>query len=189
MKRFFAVFALLMLFTFAFSSVACSTNHSTNTDVEDTNRAPSVYELYSNTGNFSFAKLKISSIYENEYYDEAYTQSGGLITNYLVVECIIEEDFYGVQESGKTIYMPIIISSTTITYQYDDAVKPTDRYEKSISNTYYDKSEITEWLTGYDCILAYFRTHESIQLKRKDDPAKEIVTFYNITDNCMQKYN
>lgn len=185
-KRWIAVFASLLLVVCLTPVVFILSKNGSEVDID---RAPSIYELYSNTGYYSFAKLKVSSIYEDEYYYDGYTESGGLIRYYLVMECVIEEDFYGVQESGTTIYMPIILSSTSITYYYDDVSKPTDRYEESTSEAYYEKSELAEWFNEYDFILAYFRTQESQQLKRKDDPDKEKITFYNITNHCMPKFD
>ena len=185
-KRWISAFVSLILVICFIPTVYLLSKHNLGVDLES--MAPSIYELYPNTGNFSFAKIKISSVYDDEYYDEGYTESGGLINYYLVMECVIEEDFYGVQESGTTIYIPVILSSSIITYHNGGDFKYADRYEESTHYAYYEKSELTEWLTGYDCILAYFRTHESVKLKVKDDPAEEIVTFYNMTDNCMPKY-
>ena len=185
MKKILCMIFVSMFLIFSLS--ACSSNvPSSNGGCE---LILDIYQLYSNTGYDSFAKLKISSIYDDEYYDEGYTNSGGFIVYSLVIECVIEEDFYGVRESGTTIYMPIVLHSTSITYHYDDEPKSDTYYEESKSTTYYEKSELVEWLKEYDYLLSFFRTQGSRQLKRKDDPAKEKFTFYNMTGNCKPEYD
>lgn len=186
MKKILCIF--LSVFSILFLS-ACS-SYKFPSEGEGCKLTVDIYELYPNTGYHSFAKLKISSIYDDEYSEGGYTNSGGYIVYSLVIECVIEEDFYGVREHGMTIYMPLVLSSTSITYHYDEEDPKSDTYyEESKSETYYEKSELIEWLTEYDYLLAYFKTWESKQLNRKDDPAKEKITFYNMTDNCTTKYD
>lgn len=181
-RKFLCIFFSMLC---VFSLAACKSNEDQD---ESCGFGPvSIYELYSNTGSYSFAKLKISSI--DEYYDEVYTFKGGYKDDLLVMECVIEEDFYGAKKSGTKIYVPIILSSTTFIYNHDVGSNAIDYYEESNAKTFYEKSEMIEWLTGYDYILAYVRTQESKQLIRKGDLTNEKLTFCDIAHNCMAKYD
>lgn len=143
-------------------------------------RVLSFEERYDLTGEASFAKLKVSSILDDEYQEI----EGRVTCNCLMVECIIEEDFYGVREKGTRIYVPILLSATTIFYEYDEDPKSKNIYERSESTTYYEKSEAIEWLNEYDSFLAHFRTSDD-QLRKKDDTTEEYFPFVNMTNFCF----
>ena len=147
-------------------------------------RVLSFEERYNLTGGFSFANLKVSSILDDEYQEI----EGRVTCNCLMVECIIEEDFYGVREKGTRIYVPILLSATTIFYEYDEDPKSSNYNERSESTTYYEKSEAIEWLNEYDSFLVHFRTHDD-QLRKKVDTTEEYFPFVNMANFCRLSWN
>lgn len=147
---------------------------------EEGDRVLSFEERYTLTGGASFANLKVSSILDDEYQDI----EGRVTCNCLMVECIIEEDFYGAREKGTRIYVPILLSATTIFYEYDEDPKSSNYNERSESTTYYEKSEAIEWLNEYDSFLVHFRTHDD-QLRKKGDTTEEYFPFVNMTNFCF----
>lgn len=154
-------------------------------------RAPTIYEIYPNDGSSSFARLKLSSILDEEYYYEARNYEGSLMVYYLVIECVIEEDYYGVRESGTTVYLPIVLSSISIHYFYEQ--DPEDpkleicHEEEPKITTQYEKTEVIEWLMGYDYFLAHFYSRER-RYQKRDGTQKEYFTFDNMTDPCLLEY-
>ena len=140
MKRVFLLGAILIMSLFSF--VGCGSNENSDSGNKDGDSiALNIYELYSNSDDASFAKISVKSIDENIYC--ALTNKS---SHYIMLECLIEEDFYGKLESGTIIYLPVALN------------KPAD--------SYYDYSIIKEWFESNEYILSYFcAADERFELK------------------------
>lgn len=125
MKKIIIIF-FSTLMTFALA--ACSTED----DNGNKNEPVSIEQLYCNQTGQSFAKLTVSAIDDNIYYESDFDNS-----HFLIIECIVNEDFYGKLESETTIFLPISLNRN--------------------SDTYYDEKTVKEWFKENDCIIAYFK--------------------------------
>ena len=158
------ILLLLFLVVLAMQCIACSSteNADNGNQTDGGNQAVSIYELYANTGSMSFAMLTITSVRDDVYVNKEIPEH-----HYLILECIVEEDFYGIMESEKTISLPIILNL--------------------ISTTYYDAEEVKEWVLDYDCILAYYYKTDDIFGVKKID-TDEVCDFSNLCSPCKLNY-
>ena len=123
---------------------------------------------------YSFANLTVKSVHSELYYAEVGTTENGLgwwhqtntTSHYIVLECTVEEDFYGRIESGTTVYLPIELDSTTyeIRHDWESPVKDKDPDEvRQVS--YYEELAIREFFCEGQRYIACFREEDAPRLK------------------------
>lgn len=130
---------------FAFSLSACNNENSNNSTESGSNktpndneqeeidipcRNPTVEELY-NPKHTSFAKMKIIEICEDIYC--SWIDKSEL---YIVIECLVEEDFYGKLSAGTTVFIPVSLNKG--------------------KNAYLDETATRNLFSEGDTIFAYF---------------------------------
>ena len=136
---------LLIALVFAFSLLACNNEISNNStesgsnktpndneqgEIDNPCRNPTVEELY-NPKHTSFAKMKII-----EVFDDMYCSLIDKSEHYIVIECLVEDDFYGKLSAGTTVFIPVILNK-----------------EK---NAYLDEIATQNLFSEGDIIFAYF---------------------------------
>lgn len=158
-KRWIAVFTSFLLVVCLAPIVYFSLPNSS--EGPSYNQAVSIYQLYGNSGYHSFAKLTASSI-----GDDIYCYADSPQSRYIIVECVIEEDFYKVRESGSAISIPISL--------------------KSLSDEYYEAAEVKQWFMEYEYLLVYFGEGNGRELRNVD--TGEIYSCEKISSVCSLRY-
>lgn len=154
----------------------------------DVNRALCAEDVFCNDGDSSFARLSVASVLKDDYYVESYIIENGSIRTYLILECVVEEDYYSVLKSGTKVYYPIELSCIFINYEYiqdPETGKIEDVIEDRTSKTYYEREEVLNWLKEYDSFLVYFGTEQKYFKKRQGENIEED-TFENV---CVSFYS
>ncbi len=123
---------LLIALVFAFSLLACNNEISNNStesgsnkipndneqgEIDNPCRNPTVEELY-NPKHTSFAKMKII-----EVFDDMYCSLIDKSEHYIVIECLVEDDFYGKLSAGTTVFIPVILNKGKNAYLDEIATK------------------------------------------------------------------
>lgn len=123
----------------------------------------SVFDYYPVNEHSSFSKLKLIKVCDGIYADALHDNS-----KYVLVECIVQEDYYGSIEKGVTVTIPILLNTATVNQE----------------KIYYNESDIKEFVSNYEYIFAYLGsglyTHKNMLSVNEN----EIVTVDSLSTEC-----
>ena len=123
----------------------------------------SVFDYYPANEHSSFSKLKVINVCDGIYADAVHDNS-----KYVLVECIVLEDYYGSIEKGVTVTIPILLNTATVNQE----------------KIYYNESDIKEFVSNYEYIFAYLSsglyTHKDMLSVNEN----EIVTVDSLSTEC-----
>lgn len=176
-----ATLAALTLFSFA----ACNTD--INNSESDVNKTPpdiwgegdpishytfaDCYHL--GDERYSFANLTVNSVMSDLFYSQSATQEAGLgwshltvtTSHYVVLECIVEEDFYERIDEGTIVYLPIMLDFTTYDFHQDDEPVKDEVPDETYQEFVFEESSIREFFCEGQRFIACFREEGAPRLK------------------------
>lgn len=207
-----AVLAALSIFSFA----ACGGNEagsngnnmeenngnseegSGDNKIKPPNYQPSLFKNIYRLGDkrYSFANLTVDAVLPDLYYSERRLKQIGsgqrreeiTTLHYVVLECTVEEDFYGRIESGTTVYLPFTIAYVNLVYLYDyegefgdfEAGKDKDKVpDETHEKIYYNESDVREFFCEGQRFIAFFK-EESAPVIRTS-PTDHSGAFWRVT--------
>ncbi len=154
---------IVIIILFSFTLYSCNSPREDN-PVDATTMALTIYQLYAKGEYFSLAKVQIQEIEEDLYYNSELQAR-----KYLLMKCVIEEDFYNNLNKNDTIYVPVLLKS------------------------YLDKSAIEQWLLSQDSLILYFSLAEySLSFRIKNEKTNveyDYTSLENLTDSCSIDYS
>lgn len=157
------LFRIVVLILFSFTLNSCNYSME-NVPIDSTAMPLTIYQLYAKGEHFSLAKVQIQEIEEDLYYNSELQ-----VRKYLLMKCVIEEDFYENLNKNDTIYVPVLLKS------------------------YLDKSSIEQWLFSQDSLILYFSLAEySLNFRIRNEKTNveyDYTSLENLTDSCSIDYS
>ncbi|MCH5351480.1 MAG: hypothetical protein J1F39_05895 [Clostridiales bacterium] len=155
------VLFLLISICFSFALLACNAD-PTEPEQDPGYRAMTIYELYAGSENYSFAKITVTSVKDTVYSDLFYDDK-----RYLILEGVVEEDYYCKLERGVTVNIPILLNKT--------------------GDTYFDVNTIVELLMQSETLFVYFRDSNDNELQLY--PQNQKVQFDSLTSRIVLAFS
>ncbi|MCH5159150.1 MAG: hypothetical protein J1F33_08145 [Clostridiales bacterium] len=162
-KHFIIKCVLFLLISICCSFALLSCKSDTKEPEQDPGyRTMTIYELYAGTENFSFAKITVTSVKDVIYSDVLHTD-----IRYLILEGVVEEDYYCKLEKDTVVDIPILLNKK--------------------SDTYFDENVVADLFFQSKTLFVYFREADDNELQVY--PEGEKVQFDYLTSRVVLDFS